>query len=108
MSDPANESTQPATESEPKNDGAIGGGVSPAVEENLDAEEQEFRALRRDLDGVKGASAAGIVAISVGKTPAKNEFFRVHPAFRPIVSLSTPRSEWRSNTSPSLRRWSQP
>ena len=48
------------------------------TKEELDEEEQEFRALRRDLPGVKGASAAGIVAISVGKTPAKNEFFRAH------------------------------
>jgi hypothetical protein len=58
-------------------------------DEQLDAEEQEFRALRRDLPGVKGASAAGIVAISVGKAPAKNEFFRAHsdPDFRPIVPL---------------------
>ena len=44
--------------------------------EQLDDEEKEFRALRRDLPGVKGSSAAGIVAISVGKAPTKNEFFR--------------------------------
>jgi len=56
-------------------------------EEQLDAEEQEFRALRRDLPGVKGSSAAGTVAISVGKAPAKNEFFRAHPDFRPIMPL---------------------
>ena len=57
-------------------------------EQQLDEEEKEFRALRRDLPGVKGASAAGIVAISVGKAPAKNEFFRAHPRdFRPIVPL---------------------
>ena len=37
--------------------------------------------------GVKGASAAGIVAISVGKTPSKNEFFRMHHEFRPIVPI---------------------
>jgi hypothetical protein len=53
----------------------------------LDAEEAEFRALRRDLPGVRGTSAAGIVAISVGKAPAKNEFFRAHPTFRPIVPI---------------------
>jgi hypothetical protein len=57
------------------------------AEEQLDAEEREFRSLRRDLPGVKGASAAGIVAISVGKTPTKNEFFRTHPTFRPIVPV---------------------
>ena len=59
---------------------------SPTKEE-LDKEEQEFRALRRDLPGVKGASSAGIVAISVGKTPTKNEFFRAHSDFRPIVPI---------------------
>ena len=57
--------------------------------EQLDEEEKEFRALRRDLPGVKGASAAGIVAISVGKTPQKHEFFRTHrdPDFRPIMPV---------------------
>jgi hypothetical protein len=62
-------------------------GVPQADQEQLDEEEQEFRAMRRDLPGVKGAGAAGIVAISVGKAPAKNEFFRTHPDFRPIVSI---------------------
>ena len=57
------------------------------TEEQLDEDEREFRAMRRDLPGVKGASAAGIVAISVGKTPTKNEFFRTHPTFRPIVPI---------------------
>jgi hypothetical protein len=56
-------------------------------EEQLDAEEQEFRALRRDLPGVRGTSGTGTVAVSVGKAPAKNEFFRTHPDFRPIVPL---------------------
>src|SRR5215470_18410671 len=60
--------------------------VSP-TEEELDEEEQEFRAMRRDLPGVKGESAAGIVAIAVGKAPAKNEFFRTHAEFRPIVAM---------------------
>jgi hypothetical protein len=55
--------------------------------EQLDEEEAEFRAMRRDLPGVQGAAAAGIVAISVGKAPAKNEFFRSHLEFRPIVSM---------------------
>jgi hypothetical protein len=54
----------------------------------LDADEREFNALRRDLPGVKGASAAGIVTISVGKVPMpKNEFFRTHREFRPIVPI---------------------
>jgi hypothetical protein len=61
--------------------------VASATEEELDAEEHEFRALRRDLPGVKGASSTGIVAISVGKTPTKNEFFRAHREFRPIVPI---------------------
>jgi hypothetical protein len=58
-----------------------------ATEEELDTEKQEFRALRCDLPGIKGASTTGIVALSVGKTPTKNEFFRVHRDFRPIVPI---------------------
>jgi hypothetical protein len=61
--------------------------TATATETELDAEEQEFRTLRRDLPGVKGASSAGIVAISVGKTPTKNEFFRAHREFRPAVPI---------------------
>jgi hypothetical protein len=57
------------------------------TEETLDQDEAEFRNLRRDLPGVKGASAIGIVAISVGKTPGKNEFFRTRAEFRPVVPL---------------------
>jgi hypothetical protein len=59
---------------------------APPTEEELDAEEAEFRALRRDLSGVKGAGAAGIVAISVGKAPAKNEFFRTND-FCPLIPI---------------------
>jgi hypothetical protein len=55
--------------------------------EELDAEEAEFRAIRRDLPGVKGSSAAGIVAISVGKTPLKHEFFRTHRDFTATVPM---------------------
>lgn len=58
-----------------------------STEPELDADEQEFQAMRRDLPGVKGASAIGIVAISVGKTPAKNEYFRAHREFRPTVPI---------------------
>jgi hypothetical protein len=61
--------------------------IPQADQEQLDEEEQEFRAMRRDVAGVTGESAAGIVAISVGKTPTKNEFFRTHPEFRPIVAM---------------------
>jgi hypothetical protein len=71
---------------------AVEKAASPAIaastEEELDADEREFRAMRCDLPGVKGASAVGIVAISVGKVPApKNEFFRTHRDFRPIVPI---------------------
>jgi hypothetical protein len=62
-------------------------GMSQAETDQLDEEEKEFRALRRDLPGVKGASAAGIVAVSVGKSPQKNEFFRTHRDFRPTVPM---------------------
>jgi hypothetical protein len=86
MTDPAKKISQLETDPESKNENASDG-VPPSVEEELDAEEQEFRALLRDLDGVKGTSAVGIVAISVAKTPAKNEFFRVHREFKPIVSI---------------------
>jgi hypothetical protein len=55
--------------------------------EELDEDEREFRALRRDLPGVQGASAAGLVTISVGKIPGKNEFFRTHPDFRPTFAI---------------------
>jgi len=57
------------------------------VAEELDEDEKEFRAMRRDLPGVQGSSAVGIVAISVGKAPTKNEFFRTHKDFRPVVSI---------------------
>ena len=74
--EPASETVETQTASMPQ-----------AEIEQLDDEEKEFRALRRDLPGVKGASAAGIVAISVGKAPAKNEFFRTHKEFRAIVPI---------------------
>jgi hypothetical protein len=61
--------------------------IPAELEKELDEDEAEFRAIRKDLPGVKGASAAGIVAISVGKTPTKNEFFRSHKTFRPIVPM---------------------
>ena len=52
-----------------------------------DADEVEFRKLRRDLPGVRGASAVGIVSIGVGKVPGVNEFFRTNRDFRPTVSI---------------------
>jgi hypothetical protein len=57
------------------------------VQEEEDADEAEFRKLRRDLPGVKGASAVGIVSIGVAKIPGVNEFFRTHKEFRPTVSI---------------------
>jgi hypothetical protein len=56
-------------------------------EEELDEEEREFRSIRRDLPGVKGASAIGIVTIAIDKIPGKNEFFRTNPDFRPVVPM---------------------
>jgi hypothetical protein len=58
-----------------------------STEEQLDEEEREFRALRRDLPGVKGGSAAGIVSVKVDKTPGKNKFFRALPNFTPIMRI---------------------
>jgi hypothetical protein len=53
-----------------------------------DEDEQEYRAQRRDMPDVSGASAVGIVTINVSKKPAgKNEFFRAHPTFNPDVKL---------------------
>jgi len=57
------------------------------TDEELDKDEQEFRAMRQDLPGVKGASAVGIVSIGVAKIPGKNEFFRTHADFHPVVSM---------------------
>ena len=54
---------------------------------DLDEDEKEFRAMRRDLPGVSGASAVGIVAIGVAKIPGRMEFFRMHPDFRPVIPI---------------------
>jgi hypothetical protein len=54
---------------------------------DLDGDEAEYRRLRRDLPGVSGASAIGIVAIGVAKLPGRNEFFRTCPDFRPVVPI---------------------
>ena len=66
-------------------------GSIPAVPqeriEQLDDEEEEFRALRRDLPGVKGSTAIGIVAIGVSKIPGKNEFFRTYADFTPVMPI---------------------
>jgi hypothetical protein len=58
------------------------------VVEELDEEEREFRELRRDLPGVKGAADIGLITISVGRQPTpKNEFYRTYTDFRPVVPL---------------------
>jgi hypothetical protein len=57
------------------------------VAEELDEDEAEFKKLRKDLPGVKGTSAVGIVSITVSKKPEANEFFRAHPDFRPIIPI---------------------
>jgi hypothetical protein len=66
--------------------------VKPKLEvvpsdEDLDEDEIEFRKLRRDLPGVRGASAAGIVTIAVSRKPGKNEYFRTHPEFKTVFAL---------------------
>jgi hypothetical protein len=68
-------------------DPAVKPEIDPKVAAELDADELEFAAMRRDLPGAKGSSAAGIVAIGVAKIPGKNEFFRTHTAFRPTVPI---------------------
>ena len=78
---------EPLADDTPDESSATDSTIPPEIAAELDEEEKEFRALRRDLPGVKGSSAAGIVTISVGKAPTKNEFFRTHPDFRPIVPI---------------------
>ena len=77
----------PLADDTPDESPATDSAIPPDIAAELDEEEKEFRALRRDLPGVKGSSTAGIVTIAVGKAPTKNEFFRTHPDFRPVVSL---------------------
>jgi hypothetical protein len=57
-------------------------------EEQLDEEEAEFRSLRRDVPGAKGAAGAGTLTIGVGKQPTpRNIFYRTHSTFRPIIPM---------------------
>jgi hypothetical protein len=51
--------------------------------EQLDEEEREYRRLTRSLPNVQGAAAAGIIVISVGKAPDKNEFYRHEESLLP-------------------------
>ena len=74
--------------------------VHPTPEE-LDEEEKEFRALRCDLPGVTGAAAVGMLTVGVGRQPTpKNEFYRTHKDFRPIVHAG----ERRGRDGPALHR----
>ena len=58
------------------------------IVEQLDAGRSGIpRSAARPARVVKGASATGIVAISVGKAATKNEFFRSHKEFRPIIPI---------------------
>ena len=91
---------EPLVREAPDESPATDSAIPPEVAVELDEEEKEFRALRRDLPGVKGSSAAGIVTLSVGKAPTKNEFFRTHPDFRPIVPIVNIEAEWRNSILP--------
>ena len=73
--------------------------------EQLDEDEAEFRALRRDLPGVKGAGEVGLITVGVGRQPSpKNEFYRTHKDFRPVVPLVNVEAEWIDISSPSRRK----
>jgi hypothetical protein len=61
--------------------------AAPTSDAEDDADEAEFRAIRKDIPGVKGAGGKGIVTISVGKIPTKNEFFRTHADWNPITPI---------------------
>jgi hypothetical protein len=61
--------------------------IPAGVRAELDQDELEYKRLRRDLPGITGAAAQGIVSVSVSKSPGKNDFFRPHPTFRPVVPL---------------------
>jgi len=57
-------------------------------EEELDEEEKEFRLLRRDTPGVKGAADIGMLTIGVGKVPTpRNTYYRSSKVFRPVVPI---------------------
>ena len=72
----------------------------------LDQDELEYRRLRRDLPGIAGAAAQGIVAIAVSRIPTKNEFFRTHATFRPTVQAGQRRGRHgASSTSLSTPVW---
>ena len=90
----------PLADDTPDESPATDSAIPPEIAAELDEEEKEFRALRRDLPGVKGSSAAGIVTLSVGPAPAKNEFFAPIPTSGPSSRSSTSKLEWRSSILP--------
>jgi hypothetical protein len=61
--------------------------LTPEQVEELDADEAEYRAMRLDVPGVKGTSSIGIVTISVGRLPTKNEYIRAHPLIHPVMRI---------------------
>ena len=70
------------------------------VAEELDEDEIEFKKLRRDLPGVKGASAIGIVTINVNKnlkkTSSSGRILTSCRSFRSSIS----RLGWSGSSSP--------
>jgi hypothetical protein len=62
--------------------------ITPEQEEELDEDERLFREMNKDMPGVKGSGAIGIVSIAVSKLPAeKNEFFRTCADFKMSTAI---------------------
>ncbi len=62
--------------------------ITPEQEQELDEDERLFRDMNKDMPGVKGSGAIGIVSIAVSKLPAgKNEFFRTSSDFRMSTAI---------------------
>jgi hypothetical protein len=61
-------------------------GEYPSTEQ-LDADEEEYRRMRRDIPHVAGAATAGLLALGVAKTPDKNDFFRTKKGFCPVFDM---------------------
>ena len=76
-----------------------------ATKDELDADEAEFRKLRRDLPRVKGASAAGIVSVGVNKIPGGMNFSGHTKNFVQSSRWSIPKSGWKNSISPLTPTW---